>query len=57
MKHGLGRRSVVATGERADWREVRASTRDLVDPFYVALNAERCRARFGSEPDQQPSKT
>lgn len=47
----------VATDERAAWGEVRAGTRDVVDenPFYVTLNAERYRALFGIEPDQQPS--
>jgi len=42
----------VAIRERAEWAEVRAGTRELVDEnlFYVTLDAERYRRWFGIDP-------
>ena len=47
-----GAAASVAIRERAEWAEVRAGTRELVDEnlFYVTLDAERYRRLFGIDP-------
>lgn len=47
-----GTAASVAIQERAEWAEVRAGTRALVDEnlFYVTLDAERYRRLFGIDP-------
>jgi hypothetical protein len=47
-----GTAASVAMRERAEWAEVRAGTRELVDEdlYYVTLNAERYRRLFGIDP-------